>query len=256
MSDEKVARLLELQEIDMEIVSLEERREEIPRRRAEAAREITELENEQSELEEALERARLDRRERESQLETQRKQLDRYESQLNDVKTNVAYSALLTEIQGTKREIGELENEILDLMEDREEHEERLEKIAGELEEKREAASEELEALAREEEEIEDEFVELREHREQLASEVDSRLRQLYQRLRRRRRFPALVPLRGQACSACFGRMPPQVVREITHDGALHPCEACGALVYAEPSESESTGPAGAERASESADAR
>ena len=63
---------------------------------------------------------------------------------------------------------------------------------------------------------------------------VDGRLLRLYDRLRRAQRFPALVPLRGQACGSCHNRMPPQVVQEIRHSGSLHVCEACGVLVYAE----------------------
>lgn len=245
MSDrDGLARLLAVQEVDVEILALEERREEVPRRRAEAAREITELEAERDELREATERGRLRRRSLEGELETLRERLERYESQLNQVKTNVAYSALLSEMQGAKREIGSIEDEVLGLMEEREERDRRLEEIDGELERKRAGAREELEALSAEEEEIEARLAELRSRREGVVEAVDDSLYRLYDRLRRRRRFPALVPLRGQACGACYNSLPPQVVREITHEGALHPCEGCGVLVYAERAAAEPAGSA------------
>jgi predicted nucleic acid-binding Zn-ribbon protein len=100
----------------MRIVELSTQRDALPVRRAEVAAEITALENEKQALEGAVERARLDRRSREGELEVQQRQREKYEAQLNQVKTNVAYSALLTEIQGAKRMIGELETEILELM--------------------------------------------------------------------------------------------------------------------------------------------
>jgi predicted nucleic acid-binding Zn-ribbon protein len=68
-----------------------------------------------------------------------------------------------------------------------------------------------------------------------MVNEISPNLYRLYDRLRRGRRFPALVPLRGNACGACHGHLPPQVIREILHDGSLHPCESCGVLIYARP---------------------
>ncbi|HUP00248.1 MAG TPA: hypothetical protein VM737_01835 [Gemmatimonadota bacterium] len=226
--------LLELQSIDIRNAELADRSEEIPRRRSEVARDITALEAEESAREEALERSRLDRRARESELESEQQRRQRYEQQLNQVKTNVAYSALLTEIQGTKRRIGELEEAILGLMEEREGHQARLGEIAIELAEKRRAAAGELGALAAEEAELTERLAQGQARRQAVVAGVEPGLYRLYDRLRRGRRFPALVPLRGQACSACHGRLPPQIVREITHDGTLHPCEGCGVLIYAE----------------------
>lgn len=235
MSDgDHLERLLALQELDVAIMELEERKEAVPHRRAEAAGEITALEIEQAEHEEGLERVRLERRHRESDLEARQEKLTRYDRQLNEVKTNVAYSALLSEIQATRREISDLEDQILDLMARHEEHEGRLEELGAALTEKREAARDTLRALEAEERELETALEASRARRDRAAAAIDDRFLRAYDRLRRRRRFPALVPLKGRACGACFGAMPPQVVQEITHDATLHPCEACGCLVYAE----------------------
>lgn len=226
--------LLALQEIDIRIVELENRLAEIPKRRSEVSREITALEDERSRLAAGVERSRLDRRALETDLETRQEHRVRYETQLNQVKTNVAYSALLTEIQTAKRAIGELEGQILDLMASREESERRIGEIDRELEGLRETAAGALEELDREAAEIGGALQADRARREAALGIVDARFLRLYDRLRRARRFPALVPLRGQACGACHNRMPPQVVQEIRHSGSLHVCEACGVLVYAE----------------------
>lgn len=244
-TSEKLARLLAVQEIDMEIVELEKRAEALPGRRAEVASEITALEQARDEASAELEKVRLERRHRESEVDAARQKLERYEAQLNEVKTNVAYSALLSEIRGAKTEIGELEDEILERMERIETLESRIEEVDAELLEKREAASGALEALDHEAEEVERDLVGMRERRAQVVEDVNRRLFELYERLRRKRRFPALVPLKGQACSACFARMPPQVVQEIRHGGALHPCEHCGVLVYAEVAETPETADVG-----------
>ena len=226
--------LLALQEIDVRIAALENRNGEIPRRRSEVSREITALETERSALADSVERGRLDRRALETDLEAQQDRRARYETQLNEVKTNVAYSALLTEIQTAKRTIGDLEGQILDLMTVREESERRIGEIDAELEVKRATAAGALGELEREAAEIGRALEADRVRREAALTDIDARLLRLYDRLRKARRFPALVPLRGQACGACHNRMPPQVIQEITHSGSLHVCEACGVLVYAE----------------------
>lgn len=235
--------LLAVQSLDRKLAELEERRDEIPRVRAEVSREITLLEEERAERERELEQVRLDRRRHEGELEMQQEHLARYERQLNDVKTNVAYSALLTEIQGTRRAIGELEDEILEEMERRETIEGRIGEIAGELEQKRLAAADRLAELEQELGFVQREIEALESRRTGMVEDVEPGLYRLYDRLRRGRRFPALIPLRGQACGACHERLPPQVVREITHDASLHPCENCGVLVYV------STGVEAADRA-------
>jgi predicted nucleic acid-binding Zn-ribbon protein len=240
---DRLERLLAVQSLDMDLVAMEERRAEVPRRRAEVTREITALEVERAQRAEGLETARLGRRAKEGELELQGERLAKYERQLNEVKTNVAYSALLSEIQRAKREISQLEDEILDRMSESEEHEKRIAELEQELTEKRSAAADELASLAVEEGEIERAMEASRSRRDALARGVEPSLYRMYDRLRRGRRFPALVPLRGQACGACHAVLPPQVVREITHEGSLHPCESCGVLVYVAPEGA--TAPAG-----------
>lgn len=238
--------LLAVQSLDRELAERGGRAQEIPQDRAEVNREISTLEEERTEREAALEEVRLARRRHEGELEMQQEHLGRYERQLNEVKTNVAYSALLTEIQGTKRAIGELEDEILEEMERREAIEGRIGEIDAELEQKRAAAAGRLKELDDEAGFVAREIAALESRRQGMVTDVDPGVYRLYDRLRRGQRFPALVPLKGQACGACFSRLPPQVVREITHEGSLHPCEACGVLVYA-PLETAAVDPAASE---------
>lgn len=243
---DRLERLLAVQALDMDLTSLESRREEVPRRRAEITREISDLERERAEIERAQEESRLVRRQKESEVDLQRERLAKYERQLNEVKTNVAYSALLSEMQRAKREIAQLEDEILERMAEREEQDRRLAEIHAAIGEKRASAAGALEMLDAEERAVESEIEAARQRRDRLTSDVDAALYRMYDRLRRARRFPALVPLRGQACGACHGAMPPQIIREITHAGALHVCENCGVLVYVA-SEGQPA-PAGADR--------
>jgi predicted nucleic acid-binding Zn-ribbon protein len=117
-------------------------------------------------------------------------------------------------------------------MDEREGHETRLTEIGSELEVKRAAAADELSALDKEGADVERELAIARSERETLVEKVERDLLRMYNRICRARRFPALVSLHGSACGGCFGHLPPQVVRLVTHEGMLHLCENCGLLVY------------------------
>ena len=168
--------LLSVQTLDKKLADLERRRDEIPSVKADVSREITALEHERAEQAEALEQVRLDRRRHEGELEMQQEHLARYERQLNDVKTNVAYSALLTEIQGTRRAIGELETEILEEMERRETIDIRIREIDAELELKRAAAADKLKELDEEHGSVEREMAALDSRRNGMVSDDLSRI--------------------------------------------------------------------------------
>jgi predicted nucleic acid-binding Zn-ribbon protein len=124
------------------------------------------------------------------------------------------------------------EDEILAEMERREGIEARIVEIDAELELKRAAAADRLAELEQELGFVQREMAALDQRRQGMVSEVEPGLYRLYDRLRRGRRFPALVPLKGHACGACHSRLPAGH-REIAHHGSLHPCEACGVLIYA-----------------------
>jgi len=76
--------------------------------------------------------------------------------------------------------------------------------------------------------------------REELVSERDSAgnrldraLRIRYDRLRRARATPVVVPLNGDACGACYTAIPRNRRSQIRAGAVLEGCEACGVILYA-----------------------
>ena len=88
-------------------------------------------------------------------------------------------------------------------MERRETIEARIAEIDAELEQKRAAAADRLQELEQELGFVQREMDALDQRRQGMVGDVEPGLYRLYDRLRRGRRFPALIPLKGHACGAC-----------------------------------------------------
>ena len=69
--------------------------------------------------------------------------------------------------------------------------------------------------------------------RETAASRLDRALRIRYDRLRRARTTPVVVPLNGDACGACYTAIPRNRRSQIRAGAVLEGCEACGVILYA-----------------------
>jgi predicted nucleic acid-binding Zn-ribbon protein len=69
--------------------------------------------------------------------------------------------------------------------------------------------------------------------REAAANQLDRALRIRYDRLRRARATPVVVPLNGDACGACFTAIPRNRRSQIRAGAVLEGCEACGVILYA-----------------------
>ncbi len=81
--------------------------------------------------------------------------------------------------------------------------------------------------------ELEAERDELRRQREGAAALLERTLRTRYDRLRGARATAVVVPLRGDACGACFTAVPRNRRSQIRSGALLDGCEACGVILYA-----------------------
>jgi predicted nucleic acid-binding Zn-ribbon protein len=73
-----------------------------------------------------------------------------------------------------------------------------------------------------------------RRDRESSASTVERTLRMRYDRLWTSRTTTVVVPLRGDACGACFTAVPRNRRSQIRAGTHIEGCEACGVILYPE----------------------
>lgn len=175
----------------------------------------------------------LEQRKCEGDIEENLAQVTKYNQQLNIIKKNEEYQALLHEIDLLKKKNGVHEERIIAILMETDEAKVRLE-------EDRKRIKEELKEIDDECSEIDEELAEAVKHRNSLetqrgplAEKVDGALLQRYQRIRNSRKSgPALVPLNGESCGGCHMHERAQIVNEVIAGENIHTCQHCGRLLY------------------------
>ena len=114
---ETLQRLEKLQSIDTLIASLKSEIIELPKQMEATATTREAAREELKQTEETLEGMEHERRDLEGELPVENERLVKYKTQLNLIKNNKEYTAVLHEIEATEKKIGNLEEQILIKME-------------------------------------------------------------------------------------------------------------------------------------------
>jgi predicted nucleic acid-binding Zn-ribbon protein len=180
-----------------------------------------------------LDTARKEMRARERELDDIAARRGKSEARLYEVKTNVEYTAVLTEIEAIKAKKAQTEEEILGFMEQQE-------TLGGEIREA-EARLKSREEQARQEEvvvrqrlaSIEAELAGIREERTGLARQLPVGRLTDYERILRARNGVGLAPVTvAGVCGGCRVSIRPQALQELRAATEPLRCESCGRFLY------------------------
>jgi predicted nucleic acid-binding Zn-ribbon protein len=223
---EGLQQLLELQRLDSEITRREELLAEIPskRRQFEAS-----LESASAKLEAArenLQAAELAQRNAEAALQDHEALLQKLEGQQLQVKDNVAYSALLREMEHAKQAISACETTILEAMEAIEKNRAALTAAESEDRETRASVESGHQEIDAREKQAAREQTELGSERALVGPRLDPKMLALYERVARSRR-PALALVSNEVCGGCRVGIPAQNYIEILKGERLITCGNC-----------------------------
>ncbi len=227
-----LGRLIRFQELNLKIVRLEDRTQQIPE---EVERLTGILEESRQALEEKhqlIEEEQKRQRQLELEVETLRDRLSKFKAQLMEVKTNKEYQAMLHEIEGTGKEIEAKEDQILEGMMTIEEREELARKAKEGYQRKETEALEKRSQLERSATHAEGEIVELQKDRRQLEREIPEGLNQQFQRIASVRNGVALAEAKDQSCQACHVKLRPQHFSEVKTNLKIMTCENCNRFLY------------------------
>lgn len=225
--------LLDLQDLDLKIRACTEREQEIPKQKNKFDIYRKRLQTELDEREAVCKKLELEQRECEGDIEQKQEQIGKYNQQLNIIKKNEEYQALLHEIDLLKKQIAIREERILAILIEADEAKARLA-------EDQKRIAEELKDIDTQCAEIDAELAEAVRHREELEAQrapltavVAPDLLQRYERIRKNGRGGrAVVPLNGDACGGCHMHERAQIVNEVMAGETIHACQHCGRLLY------------------------
>jgi len=224
--------LIRLQELELQLSSLEERVGRTPDEIRTLELQLEEAWEQVEETKQAIENAGKVRRQLEAEVEALRGKLSHYQDQLMQVKTNVEYQAMLHEIQFTRDRIESKEDEILDQMMDVDEKEQALRDADGEFGKKKAEIEKQKTALEEFLQCSESELKALEEEVGQVKGMISQEHLARYARIASVRNGVAIVPVVGGTCQGCHVRLRPQLLAEVKLNRQVRLCENCSRILY------------------------
>lgn len=225
--------LLELQKLDLKIEACRAREADIPKQKGKFDVYRERLKAELDEGRAALRALEVKQRELYTDVEQNQAQIGKYETQLNSIKKNEEYQALVHEIDGLKKKNAQIEEQIIGVMVE-------IDEAKARLREDEQRIDAELKRIDQQCAEIDAELAEavvdrkaLEAKRAPIVDEVDGSLLSKYTRIRKSKGSgPAAVPLNGQYCTGCNMAVTPQMENEVLAGDKVVTCPHCGRILY------------------------
>jgi predicted nucleic acid-binding Zn-ribbon protein len=233
-----LTQLLELQRVDDELVVLQTDYDGLPGHRERIEAERGACEEQLEAAKQAVQDAEGGMRLAEGTLQDQEALLQKLESQQFQVKSNDAYTALLSEMDHARESISEHETKILEHMESIEQARGQLAEAEKNLAETRSRLEAERRATDARDEECTREIARLQALRAEVSPGVERDLLSHYERVAKRRR-PSVILVKEERCGGCRVGIPPQSFIEILRAEAIVTCGNCSRiLIHADKLES------------------
>lgn len=152
--------------------------------------------------------------------------------QLNEVKSNDAYKALQAEIEKDKADAGNLETDILQIMEDVDKARAEEKAATAEFKKTEDFAKKDLEKLEAELSHAKGRHAAAKAERDAAAAPVPADVLKVYEHIRSRGKPDAAVPVVDGHCGSCQINLAPSMIGEVTKMKSLVTCESCQRILY------------------------
>ena len=232
---EKLEGLYALQQIDSKLAEIEILKGELPMEVSDLEDEIIGLETRISKLKENIEAIETEVSNHKANIAESEALIERYNSQLDNVKNNREYDALTKEIELQKLEIQLSEKKINDTKNGKVLKEEALTKAEERLEGKKSDLDRKKVELEKIISKTEKEETKLKKASEKARKSIEERLLKSYDKISSSyRNGLGVVTVNRGACGGCFNRIPPQQIIEIGVMKNIIACEHCGRVIVDE----------------------
>jgi predicted nucleic acid-binding Zn-ribbon protein len=221
-----------VQEEDLKIEALKARTIAIPEEIASKKASIAALRAETEEKKKTFVNLNSLKKEKEAILESKETLVAKHSSELNTIKSNDAYKAMLTEIEKAKADSSVIEDEILNLMEQIDKESENVKTYEVSLKEAEQKITAEIAALEAEGKNIQNEIGAIAIVRENEAKKVDANLLGQYERIREGRNGQGMAPIDGESCGACGMMLRPQLINQTFKFTDIVSCDNCSRILY------------------------
>ena len=223
--------LYELQNYDIKINDIRKKISEVPSLAEEQKKNLREKKAEMEAKKKDFVKLNSLKKEKEAELDSKNKTIDKYSAELNAVKSNDTYKTLLLEIEKTKNGRRVVEDKILDLM-DKIDRESVVVKAAeNELKEFERKIENEISGLESSAKELEKEAAVAEKEREEYKLKVNKTILAQYERLRDGCDRQGICLIESESCGGCGMALRPQLINQAHKCRELVFCDNCSKIL-------------------------
>ncbi|HRV34803.1 MAG TPA: C4-type zinc ribbon domain-containing protein [Desulfomonilia bacterium] len=226
--------LIALQNVELEIFKAEEGLKELPKEIDEIDSIIRARKSSLDAVDEEIAMFEEKKTPLEAELKENQEILDAADARIKRIKTNKEYLALQREIDLAKKRKGDIEEQLLGLMDKIEKKGTDKERIQKSFEADRVILDEKKEKLLAQMKELEAVVAEYKGQDEKLRASVEPSLLSKYDRIKQSKKGIAVVDCRHGVCGGCHMHIPPQLYNELVRGDKMIICPTCQRMLYIE----------------------
>lgn len=224
--------LYELQNYDIKIAKFQAEIENAPTLIEEKRKEIEEKKLKAEEEKKAYIDMNSLKKEKEALLDSKEKMINKYSSELNTVKSNDTYKALLLEIEKAKADKSVVEDEILELMVKIEAEAEILKKRETEVKNFEQETLKAIADIENSSKKNEEEIKALEKEKESYKIKINKDVLEQYERIREGRDGQGICLIDGESCGGCSMVLRPQLINQACKYTELVYCDNCSRILF------------------------
>ncbi|MBI3950557.1 MAG: hypothetical protein HY314_08900 [Acidobacteria bacterium] len=228
----ELEKLIALQELDVKIREIEKEIANVPRQKAEIENQFNGFAADYLDKKNRLEATNKEHRQAEYELKELESKQEKYRQDLMRVKNEREYSAVLREIDVTKKIISALETQVLEKLELIEQLEKEIEALTPEIEVKRREFDIMIDEVSTKVHKLKADLDARRQHRAEVIKAIPADLLTRYNRLTQLRDGLPLAEVRDGSCTACFMTIRPQAYADVRKGESIITCDNCSRILY------------------------
>ncbi len=238
--NEQLKLLVDLQEIDSSIISIEEQIESLPLILKQFTPQLQAAKDAFQKYKTKHEVLTKKKKDKDLKLDEIQDKIDKFKSRNSEIKTNKEYEAHLKEIENFEKSRYAIEDEILSLMEGIEEYLKETKEEEKKLKKAEEVFSQKEKEVNEEEKKLDLELQAQKAKKNDFITRIDKDIYKIYNNLLERFGGGSVVRTEDEVCLGCNTNIPPQLYNDIRKNDGIYHCFYCKrVLYYKEPSPSD-----------------
>ena len=230
---EIIENLLDLQDLDVKLTTMERETTNIPARKNAITAQLDSFKASIAEAEETVKAEQLALKGIEADIEAAKAKIAKFREQQMSLKSNEEFRAMEHRILGVENEISRLEDSQLAKYDEIEAASTEVKERQGKLSDQESRIQGELDELDERKNYIESEIESIRSERASLAEGVDHEWLHRYEMVLKSKKNSALVPIsKNCVCGGCHMQIPPQLRQDAKRQEEIVSCTYCGRMLY------------------------